>query len=526
MTNFTNRTYSIVIQKEKFEPIKYKDPISKPIKLILLILGLIFILSWFYYHSTGLTLAYNDARSHLNISRRVVDSLQPGLAQLGTVWLPLPHILQLATIFNDFFYYSGLSGSIISILSAIFSSYLIAKISKILKFSDLTTFICLVIFALNPNFLYMQTTPMTESLMLFTTLFTTYLYIKWVKYGGVGTLVVCGIATFLAVLTRYDGWLIFIFTSIAVFLVSAFRFSINKALGNFILYSMIPAFAVFLWLMWNQLIFGNAFEFINGSFSAKSQQEVLLKEGRLLTKGSITESLFTYSYTIAENLGYVLALLSVIGIIVLFVRSGRKVSDYLMMCVFLVPIGFNVLSLFLGHSVIHLPFIYPYAYFNVRYGLMALPAIAFAVSSLTFNKKYLGILILTVVVLQYGYLYYKDNIITIKDAKLGASGFYLDDVGNWLHDNAKEGKILVATSSHDALIFTAHLPLKRYVSEGMSLYWKPSLENPSQYVRYVVMHDGDLVADGMVGNPDFENNFELVFKGEFSNVYEKQSNKD
>ena len=44
-------------------------------------------------------LLYGDARSHLNVARHVTDGLRPGLVQLGSVWLPLPHILLIPLVF-------------------------------------------------------------------------------------------------------------------------------------------------------------------------------------------------------------------------------------------------------------------------------------------------------------------------------------------------------------------------------------------------------------------------------------------
>ena len=38
---------------------------------------------------------YNDSISHLVRSRGLVDSLRPGLQQLGSGWLPLPHFMLL-----------------------------------------------------------------------------------------------------------------------------------------------------------------------------------------------------------------------------------------------------------------------------------------------------------------------------------------------------------------------------------------------------------------------------------------------
>ena len=48
---------------------------------------------WSWRH--GALLNYGDAVAHLHIARRVFDSHRPGLSQLGSVWLPLPHLLMI-----------------------------------------------------------------------------------------------------------------------------------------------------------------------------------------------------------------------------------------------------------------------------------------------------------------------------------------------------------------------------------------------------------------------------------------------
>ena len=70
---------------------------------------------WFEAH--GLTLAFNDARIRELIARRVLDSRTPGLAQLGTTWLPLPSLLMLPLIWNDALFRSGLAGSLLGMNS-------------------------------------------------------------------------------------------------------------------------------------------------------------------------------------------------------------------------------------------------------------------------------------------------------------------------------------------------------------------------------------------------------------------------
>jgi len=92
----------ISISQIKFEFSEISDRVARPFlpnKLIwLFVLATLVVVSisaWGFYFQQGLTLSYNDARSHLNVARRVVDSLQPGAAQIGSVWLPLYHVLEI-----------------------------------------------------------------------------------------------------------------------------------------------------------------------------------------------------------------------------------------------------------------------------------------------------------------------------------------------------------------------------------------------------------------------------------------------
>src|SRR4051812_18338072 len=67
-----------------------------------------------YSYIHGYITAYGDAESHLNIAKRIIDSLTPGFAQLGGIWLPLPHLLMVPFVHIDFLWRTGLAGSIVS----------------------------------------------------------------------------------------------------------------------------------------------------------------------------------------------------------------------------------------------------------------------------------------------------------------------------------------------------------------------------------------------------------------------------
>src|SRR5437764_9419619 len=70
------------------------------------------VFSFLYYFRRGEVLLYGDAVAHINIARRVFDSKTPGLLQLGTVWLPLPHLLMMPFLMFEGMWRSGAGGSI------------------------------------------------------------------------------------------------------------------------------------------------------------------------------------------------------------------------------------------------------------------------------------------------------------------------------------------------------------------------------------------------------------------------------
>src|SRR6266850_2791693 len=64
--------------------------------------------AWVVFFRAGLVLSHYDAKAHLVVARRVFDNLTPGWQQIGAVWLPLPHLIDLLPAQIDFFYRTGL----------------------------------------------------------------------------------------------------------------------------------------------------------------------------------------------------------------------------------------------------------------------------------------------------------------------------------------------------------------------------------------------------------------------------------
>ena len=164
------------------------------------------------YHRLGLTLSHYDARGHLVVARRIIDSITPGWQQVGAVWLPLPHLLNALPVQIDHFYRTGASGVAISILSFAAAACALSWIVSRLTGSAAASLAAVAIFALNPNVLYLQATPMTEPLLLATTTIAVALLIAWcdaaeaVARGFSRATRSAGCAFALACLTRYEAW--------------------------------------------------------------------------------------------------------------------------------------------------------------------------------------------------------------------------------------------------------------------------------------------------------------------------------
>jgi hypothetical protein len=171
----------------------------------------------FIYFRQGLTLSHYDAKAHLVVARRVLDSLTPEYSQIGAVWLPLPHLLNLLPVQIDWFYRTGASGVVISIVSFALACYAIAHIVQRITQSRVAATISVAMFALDPDVLYLQSTPMTEPLLFGLVMLSISLVYDWVEAAGRNPAEArdaervrakAGWALVLACLTRYEAWLV------------------------------------------------------------------------------------------------------------------------------------------------------------------------------------------------------------------------------------------------------------------------------------------------------------------------------
>jgi len=506
---------------------KIKQFFSKnALLMVAFILSLISISAFIHYYQNGLGIAYNDARSHLDIGRRIVEGLTPGIAQIGSVWLPLTHLLMVATVWNNFMWHSGLAGAIQSMVAYVVTGVFIFLFLEELGVGIAGRLIGVAIFALNPNVLYLQSTAMTEPMFMGTMTASFYYFLLWHKEEKIKFLIAAAFWIMLSSLVRYDGWFL-LFLSAMLLLLSVWKRKDWRSMeGKLLLFCALGGLGIIIWLLWNLLIFGDPLYFAFGPTSAHAQQDQLQAEGVLLSKGNWFFSAKVYLYSWVYNSGILNLALSVLGIIVLF--FSKKIQPALRYASLLLfaPLLFNILALYLGHSVVNIRGLTGDTWFNVRYGVLMMPSVAIFIGFLVdiLGKwRFFQVISIIILIIVNSFSAIKNEAVSVQDARFGASQKNVSEVSAWLHENTgnQNGFILISAASHDAVIFSSGLPMVKFIHEGTRAYYKSAIQSPDHWARWIVMRTGfdeDSTWKALKDNPALEH-YELVGTYPFADVY-------
>lgn len=495
--------------------------------MLVVLLTAVSVASYVNYYSNGLGLAYNDARSHLDIGRRVVEGLKPGVAQLGSVWLPLTHALMTITIWNDFMWHSGLAGAVWSMIAFVATGVLVYHFLTRLGVGWLGRVVGVAVFAANINVLYLQSTAMTELVLLATMTAGAYRLLRWWQTEKFVHLIGAAFWIMLATLVRYDGWFLLAMASALVVLYAWRRRGYGRAEGTFLLFATLAGFGVALWLLWNLLIFGDPLFFAFGEYSAHSQQEQLEAAGVLATKGNWLFSLKVYFYALVFNSGALPVLLGAMGAAVLWLDRRLSAGVRLAALVLIAPLLFNILALYLGHSVLFVQGLSGDVWFNVRYGVMMMPSIAIFIGYLVHRTRAMRLPIIGLLLMTAFFTFNSQDAVTIDDARVGSSQKNVSEVSGWLNEHAADepGFVLISAASHDAIIFSSGLPMKKFIHEGTGLYWDQATETPEAWARWIVVrtHSDDDSTWRLIQDAPGLSKYDLVAEYPFADVYQLRS---
>lgn len=322
--------------------------------------------------ANGFILYYGDAQAHLNISRGLIDSRTPGYDQLGTVWLPVLHVLCLPFVGNDWLWSTGLAGAIPVGLCFVLGGVCFFLAAHELYATHWAAAISLACLVLNPNLLYLAVIPMTEAVFL-SALFAALLAIlKFRSTHRRRWLVLAILASWTLSLTRYDGW--FLIPFLVAWLACL---APGKKIRTFFVLGILASLAPAYWIFHSWWETGHALDFYSGPYSAKAIQASKSYPGY----HDWFTALHYYSKTSQLCAGSALLCLGLVGFFCAYRR--RALSPLLFLA--LTPF-FYVWSMHSsGGTPIHIPPLWPYSYYNSRYGIAAVPLCALAAGAIVIS---------------------------------------------------------------------------------------------------------------------------------------------
>jgi glycosyltransferase involved in cell wall biosynthesis/putative flippase GtrA len=447
---------------------------------------------------------YKDSISHLEIARSVLDSTSPGLAQLGAVWLPLPHLVMLSLVWNDTLYHNGFAGSLPSMIAFVVMAVLMYRLVKDLTGHKFAGIVASAVLVSNVNMLYMQSTPMTEALLYcFITAMVLFVQ-RWAATGRYQYLVLAGLASLLGTLTRYESWPIFACLILTVILIArqrnarmAPRIRRASVLDYSIVYIAIGGLGIGAWIVWNWAILKNPLYFQDGQFGKPS----LWVASTDPVVGNWWLSFKTYWYAMADTVTWPLLVIASVGLAAFFLvewRTKAGAMRSLPALSLLIIFPFFVTCLYSGQRPIGVTQVQHY-FSNVRFGLMMLmPTAVFvgylpiAIGRLLRSKLAMYIagssLVALALLLNWALVSGHDVVTYSEPLSYHQTGGTAnqDEVVGFLKHNYTSGRVLMESYGNEFIAFA--IPSNQLVYEGSYLQWLPALRNPAQSrIEWIIM---------------------------------------
>lgn len=479
-------------------------------------------LCFFYWQ--GLTDIYGDAMAHMEGARRLFDSLTPGYEEIGTVWLPLPHLLAAPLAINDFLWKTGLAGSFVSTAALIVTAWFVFRLATEMNREAIAGVVALAGFLVCPNMLYLASTPLTEPLAILWMVLMVYGLYRYQESGGVGALIGASAAAFCGTWTRYDGWSVLPFAALFVLLArpGPWRQRIRHAL----LFSLIAGAGPALWLLHNAYRYGNALAFYNGPYSALAiyAHQVATTAFRFPTDGSVAVSARYFLEDLKLVIGAGPLTLALLGLVA-WATDERDRRRRAVALLFLVPLPFNIQAM--AHSAVplYVPTLFPNTYWNLRLGMEMLPAVAVLPAFLLVPglprrmRRGVALMVLAIVVGQ-AVLIASHGARELVIAKEGIMNNpcrskrqqALARVLRGVYDG---GNILIAQGKWPCAMRQLDIPFRKTLTDTNRRFRQSLRTEPSRLVEWIVRGEDDDVDILMRAYPQAFKDFAPVFRATF-----------
>jgi hypothetical protein len=472
----------------------------------------------------GYMLLYGDAVAHLGIARRILDTNTPGLAQLGGVWLPLPHLLMLPFIGKMEWWQNGMAGAWPSLLCYVISVMGMYRLSRKLV-APRWALVSTAFFGLNPNLLYLSTTAMTEPLFLALLVWIVLLTLEFNEAIRAAReriasnrLIMLGLLILAAVMTRYDGWVL----GAAVWCVVAWQMfkqpSMRRRLmPGFVTFTLLTIAGPLAWFEYNHVFGHDWLDFMRGPYSAKEIDRKTSPPGSHKYWGwhNPAWSLMLYARTAqvdaaAWETGWLVAAAALWGAWKTWTQRVDKTAFLLWL-----PLPFYVYSISYGSVPIFIPQLYPHAYYNSRYGTEMLPALAIfmtialvwiarrfakaqALATRLIVPAAMLLIVINTIIMMHKTPLVLDEAMHNSRGRLALE----EPLAQQLASFPPGAKILMENSNHVGALQKAAIPLKQTIGPDDYYGWRAGLAAPAQTAAYVITIAGDELSKAVAAHPE------------------------
>jgi hypothetical protein len=444
--------------------------------------------AWLLFVSRGAHLLHFDAKAHLLVARRVFDNLTPGWTQLGAIWLPLPHILNAVPARSDLLYHTGLFASALGLLGFGLGLYALGRAATLGTGDPRAGVVALAIPALNPGWLYLQATPMTEPLFLGLVGGLALFLVRWRQAQRPRDLWCAFGCSGLACLVRYEAWPI-----AAAALVFAFWMPGGRAQAR---RRLLPA--ALLGLIGPIVFFGIH------TWVATERAFYVIDAGNLTEKGgSPLEALELLAEGMAEGFGTGLVLAAAACLLLAALRPHPALW---LAVAFTGPALVTLTAYLAGHPT------------KARYPLLLAPAFALALAAATRGRRWaqaaaLALAAAQLVVVPRPLPVLREAVRDRRDVterRLDVEAF---------RRGYRGGRVLASMGSLAPVLFETRLPLREFVHEGNGWIWEYAAVDPARNVAWVLLLPGDTLDQIRAYRPAFPEGFVPVGQWGHVRVY-------
>ena len=484
---------------------------------------------WSWRH--GAMLNYGDAVAHLHIARRVFDARLPRLTELGSVWLPLPHLLLIPFVQIYSWWANGFAGVIPSALAYLASCAGMYRLARH-WLTPTASALALAFFALNPNLLYLQTTAMTEPLFVCEMVWIVVWLVEWrasldADAGKARRLQwLIAAALIAAIFTRYDGWVMALVAWTCMGLVLVRRGRLRSP--SFWLASALLVAAPVAWFVYNSAGFGDWLYFARGPYSAKAIEIRTSVPGFPPHPGWHNPWVALIFFIKAAELdavaaawGKVLLAVSLAGTAWAWLTARRRAFNWALLLWF--PAAFYAYSVSYGSVPIFLPVWWPHSWYNLRYGMEMLPAFAlglgfvaqFALAAVKEFKPravnprwvgYTGGALFAVVALNAAQMLRERPLVYVEGTKnIETRRPYDVEIPPALRALLAErpqSVVLMNTSVFPEIVALTGIPLRQTINESDLEIYRAALAAPADHAAIVLAFDGDEIDRAVRTHPE------------------------